>query len=242
MTKPKAIFFDMDETLIENTISFPALFEQLYIEQADVLDHHNYAAFIEHFRAHAQGLWASMFEFETSPEAQLAKLYGESIYATGAVDKVHAEQMGEAMLQRFIEVSAAQVRFNPGAEQVMIGLREQGFSTGLITNGIEAIQLAKVRALKLHEKLDSITVSAQARAHKPQAAVFDLALSRANVQAHEAWQVGDHALNDVAGGIRSGLGGVYYNPNKKDVEESFQNLQERPTHTIETLSDLLKLV
>jgi len=37
-------------------------------------------------------------------------------------------------------------------------------------------------------------------------------------------QIGDHAINDVAGAIRAGLGGVYYNPRGLSVDEAFANL------------------
>ncbi len=242
MPKLKAIFFDMDETLIENTLPFPQLFSQLYHEQSDLLGDENFDRFIQHFRIGAPKLWASMFEQEASPESQLADLYTDSIKATETVGHTQARTLGENMLARFIELSSSQVRFNPDAELLMSELRERGYITGLITNGIEAVQLGKVKALKLDEKLDSITVSAQARAHKPKLPVFELALSRGKVNADQAWQVGDHAVNDVAGGIRAGLGGIYYNPKNHAISEAFNEIEERPTHTIKSLGELLELI
>jgi len=124
----------------------------------------------------------------------------------------------------------------------MAELNNRSIITGLITNGMEQIQLGKIHALDIHNKVDHVTISAQARAHKPHAPVFKLALDRAGVQAEQAIQVGDHATNDVAGAIRAGLGGVFYNPRDLVLEESFADLKERPTHHIRHLSEVLELV
>jgi FMN phosphatase YigB (HAD superfamily) len=72
--------------------------------------------------------------------------------------------------------------------------------------------------------------------------VFELALQRANVPAKQAIQIGDHATNDVAGAIRAGLGGVFYNPGDLALEESFIDVSERPTHHIQHLSQVLDLI
>ena len=90
--------------------------------------------------------------------------------------------------------------------------------------------------------VDQIVVSAQARAHKPRSAVFLLALERAGVAAEEAWQIGDHATNDVAGAIRVGMGGVFYNPKNTAVSDAFTNLDEQPTHVINHHCELLNLL
>ena len=232
----------MDETLIENTLPFAQLFKDLYHSFDEQLGAENFDLFIECFRQDAPILWQSMFDSPATPESQLEQCFKRCIEATNTVNHGGTKNIAAQMLERFLELSAKQVRFNPQAESTLSKLRELGITTGLITNGIEAIQLGKVRALKLDEKMDSITVSAQARKHKPHAPVFELALSRANANAQDAWQVGDHATNDVAGGIRAGLGGIYYNPEKLDIEQEFSNLEERPTHIIECLSELIELV
>ncbi len=242
MAKPSTIFFDMDETLIENTVPFADLFTKLYQSYDKELGVDTLPLFIAQFRQDAPILWQSMFDSEQSPEAQLRQCYENCLLATKSVDSDTAKRISYDMFERFIELSSSQVRFNPHAETTLARLKELGITTGLITNGIEAIQLGKVKALELDKKLDSITVSAQARMHKPHAAVFELALSRAKARASDAWQVGDHAINDVAGGIRAGLGGIYYNPKNLDIEEEFDDLKERPTHTIKGLDEILALL
>ena len=146
------------------------------------------------------------------------------------------------MFEHYLSLSANNVVFHDGAQETLATLRDRGVITGLITNGMEQVQLGKVHSLKIQEQVDYVTVSAQARAHKPYAPVFELALQRANTSAEHAIQVGDHATNDVAGAIRAGLGGVFYNPKGLELEESFADLEERPTHHIRHLKEVLNLI
>ena len=90
--------------------------------------------------------------------------------------------------------------------------------------------------------VDHVTVSAQARAHKPLSPVFELAVSKARTAPSQCMMVGDHPTNDVAGGIRAGMKGVYYNPKKHDIKKAFANLDEKPDHVIESMSELITIL
>ncbi|NND81080.1 MAG: HAD family hydrolase [Gammaproteobacteria bacterium] len=238
MQAPKAIFFDLDETLIENIIPIQEVFASMYGEFEAELGSGQRSEFFTALRRGAGALWNTMFEQEHSPEQQLVGCFAQAIEA---VKPGAGEQLGEAMLQRFICATQDNVRFHPGAETTLQELRKAGIVTGLITNGIERLQLAKVESLNIASMVDHVTVSAQARAHKPHAPVFELALQRGGVVAAEAWQIGDHALNDVAGAIRVGMQGVFYDPSGKRLSNAFDDLQERPNHTIRHLEQVLEL-
>lgn len=240
--KITAVFFDLDETLIENKISVPDLFARMYLDFQEQLGTDNQNRFFTELRTRAPLLWDSMFTSGASPEQQFIECFAQCIISTKAAKGEQASRLGNVMFEHYLSLSANNVVFHDGAQQALSELRERGIVTGLITNGIEQVQLGKVRRLNIQDQVDCVTVSAQARAHKPYAPVFELALKRAKVGASQALQVGDHATNDVAGAIRAGLGGVFYNPNKHQVEEAFAQLDERPTHHIHHLSEVLNLV
>jgi len=146
------------------------------------------------------------------------------------------------MFDRFLTISASNVVPSAGALETLQSLRQNGFITGIITNGIERVQLSKIHALSLRKHVDHVIVSAQARAHKPDNRVFELALSKANICPSEAWQVGDHPENDVAGAIRAGMSGVFYDPDQNRLATAFDDLDERPCHTICDLRTTLPLL
>jgi putative hydrolase of the HAD superfamily len=240
--KLKAVFFDLDETLVENKIPVRELFARMYFDFEPQLGENNKDIFFTALREQAATLWSTMFETQISPEQQFVNCFASCVTATGAANGQQALTIGRNMFDHYENLSSNNVVFHDGAVDVLAELSRRGIITGLITNGMEQIQLGKIHALDIHNKVDHVTVSAQARAHKPYAPVFELALERANVSAEHAVQIGDHATNDVAGAIRAGLGGVFYNPKELVLEESFVDLSERPTHHIQHLSQVLELI
>jgi putative hydrolase of the HAD superfamily len=239
--RPKAVFFDLDETLVENRIPIQELFGRMYVDFQDRLGAENRETFFATLRTHAGELWGSMFNSQETPEQLFTNCFVQSINSTGALDNSQGEQLAREMFDHYAYLSSNNVVFHDGALETLAKLSEAGFITGLITNGIEKIQLGKIHQLELQHKVDHVTVSAQARAHKPHAPVFELALTRAGVKANEAWQIGDHATNDVAGAIRAGMSGVFYNPNQHELAEVFSDLHESPSHVIQHLSEVLDL-
>ncbi len=240
--KLKAVFFDLDETLVENKIPVRELFARMYFDFEAQLGADNKEVFFTALRVTAANLWATMFETQITPEQQFVNCFASCVKATGAADGQQAFTIGRNMFDHYENLSSNNVVFHDGAVEVLAELTSRGIITGLITNGMEQIQLGKIHALDIHNKVDHVTVSAQARAHKPYAPVFELALERAKVSAEDAIQIGDHATNDVAGAIRAGLGGVFYNPKELILEDSFGNLSERPTHHIQHLNQVLDLI
>ena len=166
MPRPQAIFFDLDETLIENIVPIQEVFAGMYAAFADELGRGQQKEFFAALRRGAGLLWNSMFEHDHSPERQLTNCFAQAI---DAVKPGAGKMLADQMLQQFIAATQTNVRFHPGAETTLHELRQAGFVTGLITNGIERLQMAKIECLNIADMVDHVTVSAQARAHKPDA-------------------------------------------------------------------------
>ncbi len=239
---PKAIFFDLDETLIENVIPINKLFGEMYYQFEEQLGFENKEVFFATLRENASLLWATMFETSISPEQQFLECFEKSVLATGNISDTESLALAGAMVERFRSLSINNIRFNDGAEQTLATLREMGFITGIITNGMEQGQLAKIEKMALAPQVDHVIVSAEARAHKPKPEVFQLALERAGVSAEQAWQIGDHATNDVAGAIRIGMSGIFFDPSGTRIETAFDELDESPTHVVKHLSHVTDLL
>ena len=236
------VFFDLDETLVENRISIKELFARLYDDYHQQLGVDSKEVFFDTLRINVSGLWAAMFTLQSSPEEQLTQCFIKSVMATNAFDEAQAKHLGKTMFEHFLSLSSNNVTFNDGAVETLLELTNRGIATGIITNGIEQLQMGKITTLDIQNKVDYVNVSAQARAHKPLSPVFELALRRAGVAAKNTIQVGDHAHNDVAGAIRAGMGGVYYNPKGLDINEEFADIEEQATHHIRDLREVLSLI
>lgn len=241
MSKPKAIFFDLDETLVNNRMPMQRLLMKIYQQFATQLGAENQDTFFATLTSNAKQLWGTMFASKIAPEQQFADCFARSIQATNALAENQSQLLAEAMVEQFITLSANNVSLQDGARETLETLSKLGYITGIITNGMERVQLGKIHQLRLHNQVDYVVVSAQARAHKPDIRVFQHALDQAGVAAACSWQVGDNATNDVAGAIRAGMGGVFYDPGKDRLMSAFADLRERPTHVANHLLEVVKL-
>ncbi len=85
--------------------------------------------------------------------------------------------------------------------------RTKGIELGIISNFDSRI-FSVLRALELQDYFDSITISTQVGAAKPEAKIFGIALAKHNCPASEAWHVGDSKNDDYYGAKAVGMRGV----------------------------------
>ena len=117
------------------------------------------------------------------------------------------------------------VEFFSGALDVLQELSEI-YTLAVLTNGN-----ADFRRLGLERFFSFGYCAADVAAPKPDTAMFDRALARAGVAAHEAVHVGDNAVNDVQGGIDAGMATIWVN-----LAQSSE--QVPATETVTSLDDL----
>ena len=96
-----------------------------------------------------------------------------------------------------------------GTQRVLYWLRARGIALGLITNGSEAVQQAKIDALAIRSYFATIVISATVHVEKPDPRIFHLALSTLGVAPEEASFVGDHHRNDVWGAAQIGMTSIW---------------------------------
>lgn len=236
----KAVFFDLDETLIKNNIPVRQLFPKVFFDFQDVIGLANRTAFFEVLQHEVKGLWMRMFDSNICPEQQLTTCFIKALNNTHALPPTAVPRLAKNMVAHFFKLGSFNVELHPGAIETLEGLKQKGIIIGIVTNGMETLQMGKIKRLELNKHIDNLTISAEARAHKPAKEIFHLALSRANVDAEQAWFVGDHITNDVSGAVRAGLHSIYYNPQNLHVEKSFVGVVERPDYTINHLTEVLE--
>ena len=88
-------------------------------------------------------------------------------------------------------------------------LRHRGLRLGIITNGTVRIQEPAIRQLGLFGIMDTVHISEREGVRKPDREIFERALRALDVNAGEAWYVGDHPDVDVRGAVAAGLTAVW---------------------------------
>jgi putative hydrolase of the HAD superfamily len=117
----------------------------------------------------------------------------------------HSLAMYDAYWNTFLEA----MKLENGALEFLLQLRKNGKKICLLTDLTAHIQHRKVQRLELADYLDAMVTSEEAGREKPDASMFELALSKLNVRPHEACMVGDNLEKDCWGAHRAHLCSVW---------------------------------
>lgn len=97
------------------------------------------------------------------------------------------------------------------AEPALANLKARGLTLGVLTNGQEAQQQAKLAAVGLLDAFDQVIASSTLSASKPAVAAFDEACQRIGHAPDEVLYVGDNLRTDALAATAAGLLGVWLN-------------------------------
>jgi putative hydrolase of the HAD superfamily len=92
----------------------------------------------------------------------------------------------------------------PGAKELLAALHAAGVGTGLVSNWDDSCR-AVLQNTGLAGLLDTVTVSCEVGAEKPDAAIFDAALQQTGYDAGQVLFVGDNYYDDVVGAQKVGI-------------------------------------
>lgn len=229
MPSVEAVCFDLDDTLC----------------RADQSDHEIHRAVFE--RAGIDPLFTpadlravdpdeipiaeSQSEFYTNLyRATISRLENDDV-----VDPSLLVELGEITTEVVDETA---VSFRPGAREALEYARGR-YDVGLITNGGEEIQVAKLETLGIPDVFD-VTVFCDPRSGidpKPASVPFERALSELAASPERTMYVGDSYGEDVVGAHGAGLRSVWAPPGRSH-EEYPADPDPSPTHRLESMTEL----
>lgn len=194
MIEPKAVLFDLDETLMARGQAMRLFAERLRadygaafaVKEPDAVIRIVLAADGGGYRP-KQEMYEEIVPFlgwKGAPEWPEFREYYRRIYPACAVPE-------------------------EGMSEILRYFQKAGLKLGLLTNGESRVQYAKIDLLGLREAFDRITVSEEAGCKKPDPRIFAMTLEPLGVRAEEAWYVGDHPHNDIFGAKAAGLTAVW---------------------------------
>lgn len=188
----KGIVFDLDHTLFDRYGTLRAVLPEMYKQLSDKIPENlSLSDFIERFikeeKIHIYNGWTYTAE----------RMVEKGIFLPGTT----GEDVWHCLAEHCWPIAA--VKF-PFTEPTLKKLKEMGYTLGIITNGDNSYQSAKLNLLGFSHFFDEIIISGDIGVQKPNREPFDEMSRRLNIPANELLYVGDNPLNDVKGSRDAG--------------------------------------
>ncbi|KIL48684.1 HAD family hydrolase [Jeotgalibacillus campisalis] len=262
---PKAIFFDLDDTLlwdkksIEEALMLTAQ-QAMEIYQVDaerlIADVREIApAVYSSLSTHSftqliginpfEGLWGEFGDPIHHMFREMGDImpeYRKQVW-TKALKKqeVFNKEFGYELAQRFIENRKRTPVVYEETFAVLDEFKEQGMRMLLLTNGAPSLQLEKLKLTpELVPYFEHIVISGNVGFGKPNAEIFNHSLRLMDLLAEDVWMVGDNKKTDILGANRANIQSVWIQHD--DLDEKRSEKDGNPDTTINRLKQLLTLV
>jgi HAD superfamily hydrolase (TIGR01549 family) len=199
-TKPKAIFFDLDNTLLDHRRA---------AREALSIIHEKYELsgygverdeFVEgYFRVNGE-MWLGLADGEMTVERLRTERFDRLLEEVGASGAVTGDVVGPDYLEVYVE------RVYPfeGAEETLATLAGV-FRLGLATNGFADTQRKKLAATGWEKYFDWVVIAGEVGVFKPDLAFFRLLAEQADAEPGEIIYVGDSPAEDIVPARGAGL-------------------------------------
>ncbi|MBF2064206.1 MAG: HAD family hydrolase [Calothrix sp. C42_A2020_038] len=209
MSKPKVLFLDAVGTLFSVKGSVGEVYSQIAREfGVDILPEALNQAFYESFKAAPSPKFPDA-EVQDIPQREFEWWYAiarKTFESAGALQKF--ADFETFFSELYIHFGTAEPWFvYPDVIPALTNWRKKGIELGIISNFDSRI-FSVLQALELRDYFDSITISTQVGAAKPEPKIFGIALAKHNCPAEEAWHVGDSKSEDYHGAKAVGIRGV----------------------------------
>ena len=204
---PKAVLFDLDDTLFDHRATsraaLSALREEVPALQALAFDdlERRHVAVLEEL--HHSGVMQGVMSVDEAREERFSRL----LEAAGTPASPEAAAAAAA---RYRDLYGAARREVPGARALVEALARR-VRLAVVSNNILAEQEAKLNEFGMRPFVDALVVSAEVGVSKPDPAIFQIALARLGLPPGEAVMVGDSWPIDIVGATRAGLRAVWLN-------------------------------
>ncbi|MFB7158809.1 HAD family hydrolase [Lysinibacillus sp. NPDC056232] len=216
----KAVIFDLDGTFLDRDSSVRTFIDQQYERLKPHLSHILKENYVHRF-----------IELDNHGYVWKDKVYQQLI------EEFSIDLSPEAMLEDYLQEFKNHCVPFENLHSMLQNLKKQGLKLGMITNGYGQFQLDNIRALGIENDFDVILISEWEGIKKPNAEIFNRALSELGVSAKESLYVGDHPFNDVQASKKVGMMAIW----KRN--DAWRNVEA--DYTIDNLieiQDILKVI
>ncbi len=204
---PKAIIFDLDDTILDTTLSADRLWLRAAVEFAtragvDV------SAFDQQMKVSRVWFWSDP-DRNQAGRLNLDQARADCVEHTLELLNASNHKLATEIADWFTQRRITEMKSFDGAIETLQTLKDAGVRLALISNGKGETQREKVVLFGLEPLFDCIILEGEFGAGKPDRRVFDHALQTLGTRPAETWMVGDNLHWEVAAPQAMGIKGVW---------------------------------
>ncbi len=214
----KALFFDLDNTLLDRDESVKSFIDDQY----------------ERLRSHVGHILKEEYTTRFLELDQFGYVWKDKVYKQ-LVEEYRIQGITwEELLQDYLSSFRNHCLSFNHLHAVLIELTNKGYKLGMISNGFSDFQRGNIRALKIEKYFHSIIISEDLGIKKPDLTIFLKGLEEVGVAAEESFFVGDHPVNDIEAPKKLGFKTIWKkNKHFHDVKSDY---------IIEDLSEIIHIL
>jgi len=214
MTLPRAILFDLDDTLLVAFGPAQSQWRRTIAAFADRLGPIEAGAVAAAITVASTDLWADpgrhRYWRHRIDEARRTIVAAAFAALAAEGHPVPPQAIGDAMARAYNALHDEELAMFPDAHETLDELKVRGVKLALITNGAAEPQRAKVVRFALEHRFDHIQIEGEHGFGKPEERAYTHAMGVLGVGAHETWMVGDNLEWEVAGPQRLGIHAIWH--------------------------------
>ncbi len=228
MHSVRTIFFDFDDTLVDNEHAQAEALRETYDEFRAVFHMVSLDAFRHEYGKVNDELWNLLSQGKITATELTTQRFIRTLQRFSVMTSLVKYDQRDAFLIEpyYAERFLAHTKENPDATALLKALRGR-FALGVLTNGLMDIQTRRMRALGWEEMFDHIVTPDVAGSMKPDAAFFHAAERAAHCAPSEIAFVGDSHHYDVSAAKRRGWHTIWYNPGRHDAPDRSADVEIR---------------
>jgi len=224
------IFFDLDDTLLDDRGAQAAYLPLVYAAWRDRLPHSEQefpgvwrTALQHHFDRHVRG----ELSYDEQRRARIRDVFQVPSLTDADTDR---------LMREFLDIYEASWRLFDDVLPVLDALGDRPL--GVITNGADVQQRGKLERMGIADRFEVILTSEVAGLGKPDPRIFVQAAARLNATPDRCVHVGDDWMRDVEGARGAGFRAVWLD--RRNSGET--SLADQSVMRINTLTQLLHIV
>jgi putative hydrolase of the HAD superfamily len=224
---PKAILFDLDDTLITHKEALEAALAFIYPAYPELAKFYSYPTFVAAWKESLNSYYQNL---TTEPLSERERRINRIAKIWKPVHDNPSPEFCLAVIANYLK--AYEKNWRPHDDVIPSLTHLSHLPMGIVTNGHVQQQNQKLRVCGLDRFFKTVVTSEEAGVGKPQPAIFHLACQRLGVDPRNVIYVGDLIETDALGASNAGLIGVWIN------REGIQDERAASVATISRLSEL----